>query len=168
MDNLVEKLFHEIEKAFLSSVRSLRLDNKVYACGFWLFYCDYTVISPPCFGYNSSYEEDDRWDPAEWEVDTDDTVYDAMSPFYEKLSNLMDGKPDESWEQLIEYQWQFYSNLCYKLNSEINSENSPFKGWSKSEDFVVGIFEQREGQEKYEELAIGSLGYEKAKDLCVI
>ena len=169
MDSNIEKLFLEIEAAFINAIKSLHIKNEVYACGLWLFYCDYTVINPPCFGYNSSYDEkDDKWAPPEWDVDVDDTVYDALSPLYEKLSKLMEGKADQDWEELIEYQWEFYSKLCYKLNSVIESKASPFINWPKSSDFVIGIFEEREDEEIYKKLVINSLGSAKAKDLCVI
>lgn len=169
MDQDIEKIFAEIEDAFVGALRTIEIKTEIYACGLWLFYCDYTVISPPCFGYNSSYDEKyDRWAPPEWDVDVDDSVYDVLAPIYEKLSKLMEGKPDGAWEKLIEYQWKFYSELCNKLNSEIDSLDSPFRTWPRSNDFVIGIFEEREGEEVYNELAIGSLGYEKAKELCVI
>ena len=169
MHNNIEILFQEIEKAFINTVKSLDIKSEVYACGFWLFYCDCSNINPPCFGYNSSYDEDDdRWAPPEWDVDIDDEVYDALSPLYSKLSELMNDKPDEDWEELIEYQWEFYAKLCYKLNNEICNDSSPFKTWPKSNDFVIGIFEERESEEVYNWLAINSLGHEKAKKLCVI
>lgn len=169
MEKPIKSIFQQIEEAFLASLTSIEINDEVYACGFWLFYCDYTVINPPCFGYNSSYEEDeDRWAPPEWDIDIDDAIYNALSPLYEKLSHLMDNKSDEEWERLIEYQWQFYSELCSKLNSELYSPNSPFKNWPKKSNFVIGIFEERESEEIYEKLAIDSLGYEKAKELCVI
>ncbi|WP_299973849.1 hypothetical protein [uncultured Pseudoteredinibacter sp.] len=169
MDQIIANIFAEIEDTFVGVLESLEIKAEIYACGFWLFYCDYTVISPPCFAYNASYNEKyDRWAPSEWEVDVDDSVYDALTPVYEKLSKLMEGKSDEEWGKLIEYQWKFYSELCYKLNSEIHNQDSPFRGWPKCNDFVIGIFEEREGEEVYKELAISSLSYEKAKELCVI
>lgn len=169
MDRNIEKLFSEIGDALVGVLKSLEIKMEIYACGFWLFYCDYTVISPPCFAYNSSYDEKyDRWAPPEWDVDVDDTVYDVLSPIYEKLSSMMVGKTDQDWEQLIEYQREFYSELCFRLNSEVDGQDSPFKHWIKSSNFVIGIFEEREGEEIYNKLAVDSLGYEKAKELCVI
>jgi hypothetical protein len=169
MDNLISNLFQKIEVVLLDSIKALDIDSEVYACGFWLFYCDYSVINPPSFAYNSSYKEkDERWAPPEWDVDVDDSVYDALSPIYEELSKLLDGRSDEQWEELIEFQWKFYSALCYKLNSEVSTEDSPFKNWKKSTDFVIGIFEEREGEEIYEKLVIDSLGINKAKELGVL
>ena len=169
MDKSIENLFQDIEEVLLRSFRSIEINEEVYACGFWLFYCDYSVINPPCFGYNSSYdEEDDRWAPPEWDVDVEDTVYNALSPIYENITKLMVGKSDKAWEELIEYQWKYYSKLCFKLNSEIQSTTSPFVAWPKSREFVIGIFEERESKEIFEKLVIDSLGYTKAKKLCVI
>lgn len=169
MKKPIQLIFEEIEKSLLNSLNALEIAEDIYSCGFWLFYCDYTVIHPPCFGYNTSYEHNEhKWNPAEWEVDVHDGVYNALSPFYEKISHAMNGAHDDDWNNLVEYQWDFYSKICYKLNSTLDSEESPLKKWPKSHDFVIGIFEQREGEEIYRKLVIDSLGYEKAKKLCAI
>lgn len=169
MGNLISTLFQKIEVVLLESIGSLNINREVYACGFWLFYCDYSVILPPSFGYNSSYErDDDRWSPPEWDIDVDDAVYDVLSPIYEELTMLMSESSDEEWQELIEFQWKFYSSFCFKLNSEISGEDSLFKNWERSKDFVIGIFEEREGDEMYEKLAIDSLSEDRARELGVL
>lgn len=170
MDKQIEEIFAEVESVVVEAIKAVRVSAKeLYVCGFWLFYCDYTVISPPCFGYNTTYKEnDDRWAPPEWDVDIDNDVFGALEPIYERLASAMIGKSDEEWVELIEYQWDIYSRLCFKLNTEIGDENSPFKQWNKSNDFLIGIFEEREGEEMYNKLAIASVGLSKAKELSII
>lgn len=169
MEAFIEETFQEIEKALIEAIKATETAKQIYACGFWLFYCDYSVISPPCFGYNSDFEDnDERWAPPEWDVDVDDSMYNALATIYDSLTKRMDGKSDEEWEELLDYQWDFYSKLCFKLNSDINSGSSPFNNWSKSSDFVIGIFEEREGEEIYKKLAINSVGKAKAIELCII
>jgi len=169
MNREIEEIFHGIEIALVTALCSVQPENEIYACGFWLFYCDHTVIRPPCFGYNSSYEhEDDRWSPPEWDVDIDNDVYGALEPFYQKLIDIMSGQSDDAWENLMNYQWSFYTNLCRKLNMEVDSEVSPFKEWPRKSNFVVGVFEVNESEEMYDKLAVQSLGHQKAQQLCVI
>ncbi len=170
MDKQVKTVFSEIEMLLLEAIKSVKPSNKeIYACGLWLFYCDYTVISPPCFGYNTVYEEGNgRWAPPEWDEDVVSSVFNALTPIYEELSVLMDGKSDKAWEELIGFQWTFYSKLCFKLNAQMDSDSSPFKGWNINKDFVIGIFEEREGEEIYNKLVIDSIGEDKARSLCII
>ena len=169
MDFQVEKLFFKIEKKITKGIKALKIEDKPYGCGFWLFYCDYVVFRPPCFGYNIEFEdENDRWSPPEWEVDIVDSIYEKLEPIYEKITLLMQGKSDEEWEELIDFQWRFYTSFCSDLNINIKNESSPFKNWNTTEDFVIGVFETSENQETFVKLVIDSIGMEKAKKLCVI
>ncbi|SFM13446.1 hypothetical protein [Marinobacter zhejiangensis] len=170
MDSKVRDVFSEIEEVLIQAIRDIPVPPEtLYACGFWLFYCDYSTISPPCFGYNSEYgEEDERWAPPEWDVEEEENVFEALEPAYEKLMGLMEGRSNEAWAQLVEFQWRFYTDFCARLNASMNSPSSPFAGWSKTDDFVVGVFEEREGEEIYNRLAIDSVGRDSAVKLSIV
>jgi hypothetical protein len=46
-------VFSRIGECLLLTLRELPApDGRVYACGFWNFYCDYTTLGSPCFAYN--------------------------------------------------------------------------------------------------------------------
>jgi hypothetical protein len=162
-------LFQEIHSKLVSVIRNMQPKNTLYACGFWLFYCDYTVLGVPCFAYNSGPSDESlKWSPADWEVETDESVEVALESIYEAITQKMEGATDEEWEALLDYQWNFYSDLCKEWNESLDSDTSPFSGWNKTDDFVIGVFEEREGEEVYDKLAVQSLGEERAKQLGVI
>lgn len=141
-------------------------DGVVYVCGFWLFYADYTVLGTPCFGYNIvGQEKDAKWAPPEWVVDVDDRLVAALQPHYEKLSELMEGQSDEAWEALIEFQLNFYSQLCLEI-----TRNAPLllRGWRITDDFVCGIFEEREDEETFLRLLHASMGKEAVERLGIL
>ncbi|KZZ13933.1 hypothetical protein A3765_14120 [Oleiphilus sp. HI0130] len=170
MDSKIQSIFKEIESVILESIATVHpKQDEVYACSFWLFYCDYEQINPPCFAYNNEPEQaETRWSPPEWAIDIQDDVYEKLNPLYERLTAQMAGKSDEEWEELIQYQYEFYCSLCKSLNSGLGSSSSPFKNWKTTPDFLVGIFEEREDEEIYELLVKSSVGEAVAAKIGVL
>lgn len=141
-------------------------DGTVYACGFWLFYCDYTVLAAPCFAYNIvGKEKDTKWCPPEWIVDVEDRMVEALNPLYQEVSELRKGQNDDAWESLIHYQWHFFSQLCRSITRDARLLLSH---WRLTDDFVCGIFEEREGSDAYESLVRSSIGEQAAIQLGIL
>lgn len=163
----IESAFSQIGERVLRTLREIPSpDGTVYACGFWLFYCDYTVLTPPCFAYNIvGKEQDAKWCPPEWIVDVENRMVDALKPIYQELSDLMKGQNDEAWESLIRYQWDFYSQLCLAITRDARSLLSH---WRLAGDFVCGIFEDRESEEVYTSLVLSSVGEQAALQLGIL
>lgn len=130
--------------------------GRVYACGFWLFYADYTFIGVPCFAYNVvGFETEAKWSPSEWLEDVNDLMLDTLKPYYEMLSDLMENQSDEVWDSVIEFQLKFYSQLCLDITRDANAL---LGHWQITGDFVCGIFEEREDEETYIRLLYASMG----------
>ena len=166
----IQTIFQSIEKSLLETFSQLKKpETDVYACGFWLFYCDYTILGQPCLAYNIAGNENHaKWSPPEWIVDVDENVIDTLTPYYEKINKLMHDQDDKSWEELMQYQYDFYSNLCFNINNQIKKGDSPFSNFNLTKDFIIGIFEERESEEIYHTLAIASIGESAARELGVI
>ncbi|CAN5125304.1 hypothetical protein BH11PLA2_BH11PLA2_14210 [soil metagenome] len=160
----IESAFHQIGETIQRTLADIPAPaGKVYACGFWLFYCDYTVLGPPCFAYNTvGNEKDTKWCPPEWQVDVEDRIVEALNPIYRHVEELMKDESEESWEMLLKYQWGFYSQLCHSLTRDAQTL---LKHWQITDDFVCGIFEEREGEDVYYQLIKDSVGEEKAIQL---
>ncbi len=166
----IQELFEGVQIEVLKAIKTIDpIHQDIYASGFWFFYCDYEAIYAPSFGYNSFFDDEDcQWSPPNWEVDINDEIYEALNPIYEKISEALKGKSDEIWEEVIEYNFSLFVGICKNLNTNITDTESPFSHWSKTSDFVVGIFEERESEELYTKLVIQSVGQQKAKDLQII
>ena len=166
MNSEIQTIFKDIESAIIRAVEcDVPKEQGIYVCGFWLFYCDHQKISAPCFAYNNvPTDVEVKWSPAEWVVDIHDGVYDKLNPLYERLSDLMSGKSDEEWENLIHYQYEFYCLLCNSLNRNL----SPFKKWNTTSDFLIGIFEEREDEEIYENLVRSSIGEVRVNEIGIL
>lgn len=76
-----EKLFPAIGNCVKQTLADIPAPSGVvYACGFWLFYTDFTVIREPCFAYNVVGREGDaKWSPPEWAVDVEDHIVEALT-----------------------------------------------------------------------------------------
>lgn len=162
-----QSMFSDIgERVFRTLLEIPAPDGTVYACGFWLFYCDYTVIHAPCFAYNVVTEEnDDKWCPPEWIVDVEDRMVEALKPHYQVLSDHMKGQSHEAWDSLIHFQWDFFSQLCLAITRDADSLLSH---WRRTNDFVCGIFEDREPEEIYTSLILSSVGEQVALQLGIL
>ena len=127
------------------------------------------MLGVPCFAYNTAgNEKDSKWCPPEWIVDVEGQMAVTLNPLYQQVSSYMKGKNDEEWETLIEYHWDIYSEFCLSLNQSSEIDEHPLAHWNLSDDFVIGIFEEREGEEIYDFLAKASVGEKKAIDLGIV
>jgi hypothetical protein len=159
--------FHAIGESIKQALATIpKPDGIVYACGFWLFYADYTIIGPPCFAYNILGEdEDSKWAPPDWVVDVDDRILDSLKPHYEHLSNTMQGQSDETWDALIEFQLNYFARLCLDIT---RNAKSILSHWQMTDDFVCGIFEEREDEETFIRLLHASMGEEAVGRLGIL
>ena len=166
----IEDLFSRVDARMMSTLQTMPVpEGVVYACGFWLFYCDYTTLGVPAFAYNTVGNEGEwKWSPPNWVVDVEDLMVDALQPLYTEISSFMAGKSDDDWRTLVKYQWDFYSKFCLDMNSDIEKQKGPLTWWNLTEDFVVGIFEEREGDEMYDFLVKASVGEERAQKLGIV
>lgn len=144
----------------------------LYAAGFWLFYCDYTVIHPPCFALNTKShlakaqdKKYHRWSPPNWKFDVVDGTTDAMMPSYVPLHG---DHSDETWPLIIERHKLMISNVCRSLTWNAKEGAGRFQGISLNPKFVVGIFEGQNGPEEYEELVELSVDYELVEELRIL
>ena len=162
-----ERLYPVIGHCVKQTLADIPAPNGVvYACGFWLFYADFSVIGAPCFAYNIVGREDDaKWSPPEWAVDVEDRIAEALTPHYERLTELMTGQSDEMWESLIQFQWDYYSQLCLEITRDAPSL---LHHWQVADDFVCGIFEEREDDEIYSRLLRASIGEEVVERLGIL
>lgn len=170
MDNL-NSLFSEVKEIIIKTMKSIPApDKSIYACGFWLFYCDYSSLGIPVFAYNSEedLDDEDRWSPPEWDVDVEDDMIDALEDVYSRINKKMNGKSDDDWRILIQLQQKVYSDLCLSLNDSKNEDTFPLKHWNLSEEFVIGIFEERECSDLYIELIENSVGEKRAISLGIL
>jgi hypothetical protein len=156
MESEVEKNFIRIYAAVYDALQRIPIPSEeIYVGGFWLFYCDYTVLGAPCLAFNSGGSDiEARWSPSEWQVDVDDTVAEVLNPLYIELTKFMEGRSDEDWEFLIEYQYSYYCAISLALTKE---KEKVFSGWNLADDFVVGVFEERESEEIYSALVKASI-----------
>lgn len=140
--------------------------ERFYAGAFWLCYVDYTLFGTPCFALNTeSYlardggdaEDSTRWSPPNWRFDVLDEPVEAMSPSYDKLSRSLADQDDTRWEAAIEEHFQALARVCRRLTHHARSRTGPFSEVDLPADFVVGIFEEREGDPTFSRLVRASI-----------
>ncbi len=160
----IEAVYSQVSLRVRDTLRTLPSPpSAVYACAFWLFYCDYTRLGEPCFAYNEvGASNEDKWSPPGWKVSVDDDMVKALSPLYRELETLMTGRGKDARNQLVEYQWEFYSDLCQQLTRDAKEL---LGHWPLADDFVFAILEEREGDETYTRLAEASVGRDLARRL---
>ena len=170
MDKQFEALFKRVESALKSTLQEMPAPKDVvYVCGFWLFYNDYTTLGAPAFAYNTVGNENvGKWSPPEWVVDVEDHMAEALQPLYGEITAFLAGKSDDEWNALIKYQWDFYCQFCLALNDKAKGGDGLFANWNLSDDFVVGIFDARQGDELYETLIKSSVGEAQARSLGIL
>ena len=137
-------------------------DDRFYGAGFWCFYADYTVLGTPCFAMNTEANladdsDSNRWLPPNWRFDNISQAADAMDAVYQHLGEALDGQSDETWKETIEAHKQAIARVCHKLTAAANSDSGPLAGLAVSTPFVVGIFEEQDGDEEYDRLALLSV-----------
>ena len=162
-----ESVFARIGERLMRTLREVPApDGTVYACGFWLFYCDYTTLGVPNLAYNIlGKEEDVRWYPPDWFVDADERICKALAPLYQEINELMAGQEEDVWVSLMEHQWECYSLLCRSITRDARSLLSH---WRLTDDFVCGILDVKETDEVYTYLIESSIGKRKAIRLGIL
>ena len=161
--------FKSIEAAWLevvlNTVRAFTKthpDERFYAGAFWLCYVDYTMFGVPCFALNTEahlqaegVEGDDgsRWSPPNWAYDLIDNAIEPMRPHYEALTRDLEGQSDEVWDAACEAHFQLLARVCREATTAIHQSPSP----GITEDFVIGIFEEREGEPLFSQLVRASI-----------
>jgi hypothetical protein len=140
--------------------------ERFYAAGFWLFYVDYTVVGVPCVAMNTeahvavhSETPSVRWTPPNWQFDVINPAIRAMQPLYDALSLALEGKDDPIWDDLVEAHYAAMARVCRRVTELIHSGCGEFAGLPVTKDFVVGIFEERDGE--YERLVRASITPER-------
>ena len=164
---MLDKIKTEAEEV-IESLIDLTMASPVYAGAFWGFYCDYDVIHPPCFALNTIDRIDSstiagtkvKWIPPEWKLDVIDNVTDSLMPSYEKLSDLLRDQDDEVWEDVIEKNYLLYCEICKKLTDRARSNEGNFSRWNKTDDFLILILEEKDGDEMYNWLVESSVSAE--------
>ncbi len=174
MKSEIQKIFNKISTEIgplVESHSALTKNSPVYAGSFWLFYCDYTVIHPPCFALNTvdGIELDDgwsnKWSPPDWKFPSIDDVTESLMPLYLELSELLKDQSDDIWEEVIDYNFRLYCNLCRKLTINARGNFGEYSQWNKTEDFLFLIIEEREGEEMYNQLLKDSVESRTLKKL---
>lgn len=167
----IEALFKKVEKKIYATLQNIPAPaEQIYACSFWLFYCDYSSLGTPIFAYNTvgDVDEEEKWSPPEWYMDEDEDMLEALEELYSEINTYMEDKSEEEWSHLIRYQWDFYCKLCLNLNESRNSDEFPLKHWNLSDDFIFAVLEEREGSEIFSELVVKSVGRERAEKLGIL
>lgn len=166
MKEEVLEIFQAIEGEIINSFSRMSVpDEPVYACSFFGFYWDCVDISEPYFTYNieaseSSLDPKLRWNPGDWIYDEHDTLGQSIRPLYLTLTQALKNEPHDVWEKVAEYQDALYCKMCMNLNNTVTEDNSPFRDWNLTKDFVIGVFEWRRG-DIMNELAIACVGDER-------
>lgn len=168
----IESQWEEVAAKTIAQIMAAFPDDQFYAAGFWLFYCDYTVIHPPCFGANTEASlaesgEDakyHRWTPPNWRFDTIGGLSDKMMPLYEPLCEEHE---DDVWQKIMEDHKQSIARVCRRVTQQARSGAGPFAEVAVPANFVVGIFEEQDGDEEYDRLAIMSIEKSVLADLDV-
>jgi hypothetical protein len=110
-------------------------------------------------------EKDVKWYPPDWAVDADGRMTAALTPFYQEINELMDGQDDDVWNEMMDYQHEFFSRLCLSITRDARSLLSH---WLLTDDFVCGILDVKETGEVYVSLIQSSIGKRAAKRLGIL
>ena len=130
--------------------------EKFYAAAFWLLYVDYSMFGTPCFAINSEshlaatrgeeLESFTRWSPPNWQFDVLPESIEIMAPYYDALSSSLIDQPETAWDAAIEEHAQALARVCRRLTEDARHRSGPFTQVKLPRDFVMGIFEEREGE----------------------
>jgi hypothetical protein len=162
-----QQLLQEIESEWPAHIRHgltelIRRNphEQFYAAAFWIFYCDYTKITPPTFGVNAESmledeavdETSNRWQPAEWYWDVLQSVSDGMAPFYQRLSEAMAGASDAEWQAVIAANEELIGRVARLVTKAVRSRSGDFRDLALPDNFVVFAVDVREDASTYNRL----------------
>jgi hypothetical protein len=170
-------IFERLEAAWLDTAASAIItqcrdfpNEQFYAAAFWLLYVDYTMFGTPCFAMNSEAhlaatggdepEVLTRWSPPNWQFDVLSEAVEKMAPHYEALSQSLAEQPETVWDIAIEEHKDRLSRVCRSLTERARSHSAPFASIELPPDFVVGIFDEREGEPEFSRLVRASVAPE--------
>ena len=167
LQNKILSILEEIENKaedVISQNLTLDLGSPIYGAAFWLFYFDYTIISPPQLSVNtirslsasSSQCGSLKWSPAEWPQTPQCDLFETeLSPIYSKLTASLNDEPASVWDKAFNKQLQIYSSLSKKITQQAG--NGEFKNWSVTKDFITACIEEREDEPFYTNLLKSSV-----------
>lgn len=162
-----QQLLREIELQWPAHIRRALAElirrhpgEQFYAAAFWIFYCDYTKISPPTFGMNAESmledeavdETSNRWQPAEWYWDVLQPVNDGMEPFYQQLSEAMAGASEAEWQAVIAANEELIGRVARLVTTAVRSRSGEFSDLALPDDFLVFAVDVREDASTYNRL----------------
>lgn len=160
--------FETAAEAILTQV-SAHSQEQFYAAAFWLFYGDYRMFGTPLLALNTESwiaamdpetGIDLRWHPPDWQYSHVDSAYQAMEPYYMKLSDHLAGRGEVYWEIVSAEHQAGVARVCRRLTHEIRSRSGVFAEIRVPDYFVVGIFETREDDPLFTELVRASIAPE--------
>ena len=165
LQQIESRWFDSAASAIVSQVARFP-GERFYAGAFWLCYVDYTLFGTPCFAMNTeshlancgaAVESSTRWSPPNWQFDIIDETVEAMSPLYDTLSRSLAGQDSGVWDATIEEHAQVLARVSRRLTQHARSRTGPFMQTHLLADFVVGIFDEREGQPTFSRLVRASI-----------
>lgn len=131
-----------------------------YGAGFWSFYADYTIIGAPCFAMNTEahlaadpYSDSNRWIPPNWKFANILGADHELVPLYQQVSEALSADDEDRWQQVIEEHKQLIARVCRRVTAAIHARRGAFAVVTLPASFVVGIFEEQDGDDEYDRLA---------------
>ena len=169
-------IIQQIEKAWFDCAANTILSQaadfpkeRFYAASFWLLYADYTLFGTPCFAMNTesnlaaqseSTAEMSRWSPADWQFDCLFASTKIMDPYYEALSSSLGRSHETEWNAAMDQHVEALARVCRRLTQCARTRSAPFTHINLPSEFVVGIFEEREGEPTFSEWVRASIDLE--------
>ena len=163
LQQIESRWFDSAASAIVSQVASFP-SERFYAGAFWLCYVDYTKFGTPCFAMNTEShltecgaESSSRWSPPNCQFDILDGAVEAMSPLYDALSRSLAGQDSAVWDAAIEEHSQVLARVSRRLTHHARSRTGPFVPADLPANFVVGVFDEREGEPTFSRLVRASI-----------
>jgi hypothetical protein len=163
----IEEKWFDAVSITIGSLTESFSHEQFYAGAFWLCYVDYTMFGVPCFAMNTgshlaatngdAQDNGTRWSPPNWQFDVIDETVETMSPHYNELSRSLAGKSEADWDAAIEEHFQVLARVCRRLTRATRARAGMFARINLPTDFVVGVFEEREGEPVFSRLVRASV-----------
>lgn len=172
------RILRDIEEKWLTCATKLIVGHvreepaeQFYAAGFWHFYFDGMQFGVPFFGlnmeshYHASRKEGVRWTPSEWQYGYLSQATEILDPLYDELPSLLDNESEEIGDQICDAHLETMAKVCMTLTERIHRGDGAFATIQLPTDFVVGIFDEHQGDEGYIELIRKSIASERLAKL---
>jgi hypothetical protein len=173
----LEEVQSEWKVTVLDTVRDLataHAGERFYAGSFWLCYVDYTMFGVPCFAMNTeahaaahggNTSEGIRWSPPNWEFDVIDRAVERMQPHYQKLSHDLADRENVVWDAAIDEHFRVLARVCREATEAVHQWRASGVIENITEDFVIGIFEEREDDPLFSRLVRDSIAPDRLSRL---